>query len=156
SDKGSPTRTATATQTAAATAAATPTVTAADLSRMPPVPEPTGPPPTSQDATRNAFLRAVFDDAERLWTREFRQAGLTYQPARFPIFPPSVHTACGTQPSDVGPFYCPASFGVYLDPAFFAALSRKVGVHLGDFAQAYVVAHEVAHHVQALIGIFHQ
>jgi predicted metalloprotease len=89
-------------------------------------------------------------------TAQFHRAGLTYHRARLTIFSQQVHTACGTQPADVGPFYCPASFGVYLDPTFFAALSRKVGVHLGDVAQAYVVAHEVGHHVQTLLGITQQ
>ena len=87
---------------------------------------------------------------------EFHDGGVTYHPARLTIFVQEVRTACGTQPADVGPFYCPASFGVYLDPAFFAALSRKVGVRLGDFAQAYVIAHELGHHVQTLLGITHQ
>jgi hypothetical protein len=98
----------------------------------------------------------VFDHAEATWDREFQGAGLTYRPARLTIFSRQVHTACGTQSADVGPFYCPASFGVYLDTQFFAALSRKVRVQLGDFAQAYVVAHEIGHHVQTLLGLTHQ
>jgi predicted metalloprotease len=72
------------------------------------------------------------------------------------VFTQQVHTACGTQPANVGPFYCPASFGVYLDPAFFTALSHHAGVRLGDVAQAYVIGHEVGHHVQTLLGITHQ
>jgi hypothetical protein len=138
------------------TATPAPTVQSSDLQRLPHAPAPSGSPPSSQGAGRNAFLRGVFNDAEALWRNEFRGAGLTYRPARLTIFSQQVHTACGTQPADVGPFYCPPSFGVYLDPAFFAALSRKVGVRLGDFAQAYVVAHEVAHHVQTLLGLTHQ
>jgi predicted metalloprotease len=144
----------TATPTATATAAAT--VHSTDLQHLPQAPAPGGSPPSSQGTSRNAFLRAAFDDAEALWRREFHGGGLTYRPARFTIFTQQVHTACGTQSAQVGPFYCPASFGVYLDPTFFAALSQKVGVRLGDFAQAYVVAHEVAHHVQTLLGITHQ
>jgi predicted metalloprotease len=147
---------ATATATATATAAATPTISAPEVAKLPQAPEPSGTPPRLQGAARNAFLRAVFDDAEALWAQEFHTAGLTYRPARLTIFAYAVHTACGTQGADVGPFYCPPSFGVYLDPSFFAALSQHVGVRLGDFAQAYVVAHEVAHHVQNLLGIFHQ
>jgi uncharacterized protein len=134
----------------------TPTVQSADLRRLGQVPEPTGDPPTSQGAGRRAFLRAVFDDAEALWTREFRSAGLTYRPARLTIFTRQVTTACGPAEAESGPFYCPASFGVYLDPVFFAVLSRAVGVRIGDFAQAYVVAHEVAHHVQTILGITRQ
>jgi uncharacterized protein len=138
------------------TATPTPTVHSAHLQRLPKAPEPSGAPLTSKGRSRNAFLRAAFDDAEALWQREFQGAGLTYHPARLTIFAQEVRTACGTHGADVGPFYCPASFGVYLDPAFFAALSRRVGVRLGDFAQAYVVAHEVAHHVQTLLGITRQ
>jgi predicted metalloprotease len=98
----------------------------------------------------------VFDDAEAMWQREFQRSGLTYRPARLTIFSRQVNTACGTQSADVGPFYCPASFGVYLDTEFFVALSRQVGVRIGDFAQAYVVAHELGHHVQTLLGITRQ
>jgi predicted metalloprotease len=152
SDEPSPDPTATAT----ATATAAPTVHSGDLDRLRQAPDPSGEPPRTRGGSRAAFLRAVFDDAEALWTREFRGAGLTYRPARLTIFSQQVDTACGTQPANVGPFYCPASFGVYLDPTFFAALSRKVGVHIGDFAQAYVVAHEVAHHVQTLLGVTKQ
>jgi predicted metalloprotease len=98
----------------------------------------------------------VFNDAEAMWTRLFQGAGLTYRPARLTFFADQVDTACGAQHASAGPFYCVASSGVYLDTRFFAALSRHVGVHLGDFAQAYVVAHEVAHHVQTLLGITRQ
>jgi predicted metalloprotease len=123
---------------------------------MPRGPSPTGAPPSPETGTQSAFLRGVFDDVEALWRHEFHGAGLTYRPARLTIFQQQVHTACGTHSADVGPFYCPASFGVYLDPRFFAALSARVGVHLGGLAQAYVVAHEVAHHVQTLLGISRQ
>ena len=101
----------------------------------------------------SAFLTAVFHDAEAMWTREFEAAGLDYTPARLTIFHDEVHTACGAQSASVGPFYCPADHGVYLDTRFFDALGHSVGVNLGAFARAYVVAHEVAHHVQVLLGI---
>jgi predicted metalloprotease len=156
SDKASSDPTATASPTATVTATATPVVRSPDLHRLPQAPKPNRGAPSSQGTSRNAFLRAVFDDIEALWTREFQTAGIRYRPARLTIFSQQVHTACGTQPAQVGPFYCPASFGVYLDPVFFAALSRRVGVRIGDFAQAYVVAHEVAHHVQTLLGLTHQ
>jgi uncharacterized protein len=126
------------------------------LDRLPEVPAATGSsrPPTSTDGTGgNAFLTAVFDDVQSMWAREFEAAGDRYTPARITIFRDEVHTACGTQSANVGPFYCPADHGVYLDTRFFDALSRRAGVRLGDFAQAYVVAHEVAHHVQLLLGI---
>jgi uncharacterized protein len=156
SDEASPDRTAVATASPTATATETPTAETSDLERLPQAPQPSGSPPSSQGGSRHAFLRVVFDDAEALWTREFQSSGITYRPARLTIFSQQVRTACGTQPAGVGPFYCPASFGVYLDPTFFAALSRRVGVQLGDFAQSYVIAHELGHHVQTLLGIAHQ
>jgi uncharacterized protein len=141
---------------ATAAATETPAVESSDLRSLGQVPQPSGSPPSSQGGSRAAFLRAVFDDAEALWNGEFQGAGITYRPARLTIFTQQVETACGPAPAGTGPFYCPASFGVYLDPTFFAALSRRVGVQLGDFAQAYVVAHELGHHVQTLLGITHQ
>ena len=138
------------------TATATATVNSPGLRRLRPAPQPSAAAPSSQGRSRNAFLRAVFDDAEALWQQEFHGAGLAYRPARLTIFSKQVQTACGPGAASSGPFYCPASFGVYLDPTFFAALSRKVGVHLRDAAQAYVVAHEVAHHVQTPVGLTHQ
>jgi predicted metalloprotease len=146
---GSPSGSDTATPDPPSTA----TVRSPDLRRLSQAPDPSGRPPSSQGVSRNAFLRAVFDDVEALWQREFRSAGLTYRPARLTIFSQQVRTACGPGATGSGPFYCPASFGVYLDPTFFAALSRKVAVDIGDFAQAYVVAHEIGHHVQTLLGI---
>jgi predicted metalloprotease len=95
----------------------------------------------------------VFEDVQAMWKQDFEAAGVPYAPATMTIFRDEVHTACGTQSASVGPFYCPADQGVYLDTRFFDALSRRAGVGLGDFAQAYVVAHEVAHHVQLLLGI---
>jgi uncharacterized protein len=148
---------ATTAATTATTPATTPTVGGGrELARLPTVPEPSESRLLSPGSNQSAFLRAVFDDAEALWQREFQAAGRTYRPARLTIFTQQVHTACGTHGAETGPFYCPASFGVYLDPSFFAALSRKVRVQLGGVAQAYVVAHEVAHHVQLLLGLAHQ
>jgi predicted metalloprotease len=124
------------------------------VSRMPKAPAPTEQHDLAVDAgSERAFLSAVFHDAEALWEREFEAAGLEYSPAQLTIFQDQVHTACGTQSASVGPFYCPADRGVYLDTRFFDALGRTVGVRLGAFARAYVVAHEVAHHVQVLLGI---
>jgi predicted metalloprotease len=135
----------------------TPTGTATlenpDLERLPRVPEPSGVPPSSASIGRNAFLTSVFDDAEAMWKMEFDAADLEYRPAQLTIFDAEVDTACGVQDASIGPFYCPADAGVYLDTTFFTALSEKTGVKIGDFAQAYVVAHEVAHHVQVLLGI---
>jgi predicted metalloprotease len=152
SDDPSPTGRATDSPKATPTA----TVGTADLERLPQVPVAAAPPPRSTGGDTSAFLRRVFENGQAMWLEEFQRAGLTYRPARLTIFSDQVHTACGTQSAAVGPFYCPASFGVYLDTRFFAALSRRVGVRLGDFAQAYVVAHEIGHHVQTLLGITQQ
>jgi uncharacterized protein len=131
-------------------------ITGGEVQRLPKAPEAahatslaTSPASTSEAQ----FLTAVFHDAEAMWMREFEAAGLRYTPAKLTIFHDEVHTACGTQSAQVGPFYCPADHGVYLDTRFFDALGRSVGVRLGAFARAYVVAHEVAHHVQVLLGI---
>jgi predicted metalloprotease len=152
--------TSTATTSTATTTATTPeagaTIEGDSVAHLPKVPAATDPGrlagPT-EAAGERAFLSAVFHDAEAMWTREFAAAGLHYTPAQFTIFQDEVHTACGTQSAQVGPFYCPADRGVYLDTRFFDALGRTVGVRLGAFARAYVVAHEVAHHVQVLLGI---
>ena len=116
------------------------------LDRLPAVPEP------SEPAPPDTSLRGVFDDAQAMWRQEFDSAGVDYVPAQLTIFRDEVDTGCGTQSAGIGPFYCPADHGVYLDTTFFDALGRRTGVEIGDFAQAYVVAHEVGHHVQTLVG----
>jgi uncharacterized protein len=116
------------------------------LERMPVVQAPIQPTPPPES------LRDVFDDVQAMWQREFEAADAAYTPATLTIFRDEVETACGTESANVGPFYCPADHGVYLDTRFFDALARTTGVELGHFAQAYVVAHEVAHHVQTLVG----
>jgi predicted metalloprotease len=83
--------------------------------------------------------------------QSFARSGLTYVPSTLQLFSSAVRTGCGLQQSEVGPFYCPADRGVYIDLAFFAALQQQFG--LGGFAQAYVVAHEMGHHLQNLLGI---
>jgi predicted metalloprotease len=138
-----------------ATSKPTSSIAGAEVVRLPKVPEAAAPTSlaTAPATSESVFLTAVFHDAEAMWKREFEAAGLQYKPARLTIFHDEVHTACGTQSAAVGPFYCPADQGVYLDTRFFDALGRSVGVRLGAFARAYVVAHEVAHHVQVLLGI---
>jgi predicted metalloprotease len=131
-----------------------PTLETGGLDRLPVVAPPeSARPPASQPGAADAFLREVFEDAQELWKRDFAEGEIRYVPARLTIFRNAVQTACGAQSAQSGPFYCPADRGVYLDSRFFDALARRVGVGLGDFARAYVIAHEVAHHVQFQLGI---
>jgi len=101
------------------------------------------------------FLSFVFDDIQQTWSDQFAEAGRRYTPTRLEIFRGSVQTGCGYASSDTGPFYCPADQGVYLDLRFFQELVERYQAP-GDFAQAYVIAHEVGHHVQSLLGISQQ
>lgn len=98
------------------------------------------------------FIAAVFTDAQNEWSTVFASAGIQYQPARLVLFSSAVNTACGAESAKVGPFYCPADRTVYLDTSFFDEMQQRYGVG-GDFAQAYVVAHELGHHVQNLTGV---
>ncbi|HEX6261977.1 MAG TPA: neutral zinc metallopeptidase [Actinomycetota bacterium] len=111
-------------------------------------------PPRGQDpeAELVSLVSFVFDDAQSTWTDIFEESGRNYRPAEMVLFRDATDTACGFASSDVGPFYCPADERVYLDLGFFEELRDRFGAE-GDFAQAYVIAHEVAHHVQHLLGI---
>jgi predicted metalloprotease len=99
-----------------------------------------------------AFLRGAFESAQALWRQKFGAAGLDYQPARLIFFNTAVSTPCGQQSAQTGPFYCPANRGIYLNTDFFDALGRRFGLS-SPFAPGYVTAHEVAHHVQLLLGL---
>ncbi|MGZ4201930.1 MAG: KPN_02809 family neutral zinc metallopeptidase [Thermoleophilaceae bacterium] len=124
------------------------------LVRLPTVPEPSGAPPTlsgSSDLDQRAYLTKVFDDTQALWQRQFAAASQPYRPAKLVLFSQAIQaTGCGAQ-ADVGPFYCPADHGIYLDLNFFQLLVQRFGI--GGFAQAYIVGHEFGHHVQTLLGI---
>ncbi|MDP9044585.1 MAG: zinc metallopeptidase [Pseudomonadota bacterium] len=98
------------------------------------------------------FVRQVLRSTEQVWTAVFQQSGKTYQPPRLRLFSNSYPTGCGQGEAAMGPFYCPADHIVYLDMNFFSVMSQRLGAP-GQFAQAYVVAHEVGHHVQSLLGI---
>ena len=101
------------------------------------------------------FVSAVLAQTEDTWTESFRQEGLTYQDPQLVLFDGSVASACGMAASATGPFYCPGDRKVYLDLSFFNELEQRFGAS-GDFADAYVIAHEVGHHVQKLLGISDQ
>jgi predicted metalloprotease len=102
-----------------------------------------------------AFVEAVLGDIEDAWTEIFAAAGQQYQPPKLALFENAVSSACGYNSAAVGPFYCPPDRTVYLDLSFFQQLSQRFGA-AGDFAQAYVIAHEVGHHVQNLLGVSDQ
>jgi len=101
------------------------------------------------------FVRAALGSTEDAWARLFSAQGAQYQPARLVLFEGSTPTACGTGRSATGPFYCPADRQVYIDLGFFRLMEQRFQV-AGEFAQAYVIAHEVGHHVQNLLGISDQ
>lgn len=98
------------------------------------------------------FMSVVLADTEDTWTEIFRASGAQYSPPRLRLYQGGTRSGCGSASAEAGPFYCPADQRVYIDPAFFDELARRFGAP-GDFAQAYVLAHEVGHHVQTLTGI---
>jgi uncharacterized protein len=106
------------------------------------------PPPTEE----SEFVTFLTEDVQAVWADEFERAGKEYSYARTNLFTGQVQTGCGAATSAVGPFYCPADSEVYIDLDFFRELKDRFGAP-GDFAQAYVVAHEMGHHVQNLLGI---
>ncbi|MEB3171571.1 MAG: neutral zinc metallopeptidase [Synechococcaceae cyanobacterium] len=101
------------------------------------------------------FVSVVLADTEDTWSQEFRQQGARYTPPKLVIFDGTVSSACGLAQAAMGPFYCPNDQKVYVDLAFYRQLRQQLGAP-GDFAQAYVIAHEVGHHVQHLLGIDQQ
>src|SRR5687768_7046685 len=107
---------------------------------------------TPQEEERIQFLSFVLDDVQQTWTQLLPKTGDQYREAKLAVFRDAVSTACGDAPAAVGPFYCPTDEKVYLDLSFFDELARRFGAP-GDFAQAYVVAHELGHHLQHVLGI---
>ncbi len=99
-----------------------------------------------------SFVSTVLADTEDVWKDVFTQAGATYQEPKLILFRGTTSTACGAGQAAMGPFYCPADRKVYIDLGFYETLQNRLGAP-GDFAQAYVIAHEVGHHVQNLLGI---
>jgi predicted metalloprotease len=114
-----------------------------------------GPAPTAQEGVpqdeAGNFMSAVLGETEDTWTDIFRQMGRVYEPPKLVLYTDQVRSACGSASSAVGPFYCPGDHRVYLDLNFYNELKTRFQAP-GDFAQAYVLAHEVGHHVQTLLG----
>lgn len=110
-------------------------------------------PPANDQAAK--FVSTVLADTEDVWKELFRQGGATYQEPKLVLFRGAVRTSCGAGQAAMGPFYCPADQKVYIDLSFYETLKNRLGAP-GDFAQAYVIAHEVGHHVQHQLGITQQ
>lgn len=100
----------------------------------------------------NRFACQVLASTEDQWARIFQQAGQQYRPASMDFYNRNGQSGCGAAQSAMGPFYCPSDQRIYIDPAFFTEMEQRLGAG-GDFAQAYVIAHEVGHHVQTITGI---
>jgi predicted metalloprotease len=107
---------------------------------------------SAEEAQLREFISVVLADTEETWGEIFTAAGSNYEQPALVLFSGAVESACGFAQAAVGPFYCPGDHKVYIDLSFYQDLQNRFGAP-GDFAQAYVVAHEVGHHVQTLLGI---
>lgn len=108
--------------------------------------------PTAQEEEFKTFALQILASTEDVWSDQFKRMGKSYRAPKLVIFKGSVQSGCGNATSDVGPFYCSADECVYLDLDFFAEMPKSLGAG-GDFAYAYVIAHEVGHHVEHLLGV---
>jgi len=111
--------------------------------------------PSPQEQERFDFVTAVLGLTEDVWKAEFARHGETYSEPQLEIYTDRVNTACGTGSAQMGPFYCPSDRKVYIDLGFYDELERSFQAP-GDFAQAYVIAHEIGHHIQTLLGTSQQ
>lgn len=107
--------------------------------------------PTAEEEELASFVKVVLADTEDVWTEIFKKEGMTYKNPTLVLFSDSVRSGCGTASASVGPFYCPADQKLYIDLSFYQELKNQFKAP-GDFAMAYVVAHEVGHHVQTMLG----
>ncbi|WP_417622163.1 neutral zinc metallopeptidase [Parasphingorhabdus sp.] len=107
------------------------------------------------DTQEERFACQVLASTEQTWSKLFQQQGQRYRPTTLTFYDQSGQSGCGAAQAAMGPFYCPADQGVYLDTSFFREMSSRMGAK-GDFAQAYVIAHEVGHHIQNLTGVADQ
>ena len=107
---------------------------------------------SQEDKKMGQFVRTVFADTEDIWTKIMQENNIEYRQPKMVLFTQSVETACGSASAASGPFYCPGDEKVYMDLAFFEELQTRFGAKGGDFAIAYVIAHEVGHHIQTVLG----
>lgn len=107
---------------------------------------------TQEEKDQLEFVSVVLNDTEEVWQQIFRENGMTYKEPQFVLFRGSVQSACGGASTASGPFYCPADQKIYMDLEFFDQLRNQFKTNIGEFAIAYVIAHEVGHHVQTLLG----
>lgn len=107
---------------------------------------------TAKELEEQAFIKTILADNEDVWTKIFNENNLSYKKPNIVLFTGAVETLCGNATSDSGPFYCPEDQKVYMDLTFFEELKTRFGAQGGDFATAYVIAHEIGHHVQTLMG----
>jgi predicted metalloprotease len=107
---------------------------------------------TAAEIAEGKFIESILVDTEDVWGKIFQENNMQYERPNLVLFKDGVETACGNATSASGPFYCPGDRKVYMDLAFFEELKTKFGAQGGDFATAYVIAHEIGHHVQTLLG----
>jgi len=110
---------------------------------------------TAEEQKEGQFVAVVLAEIEDVWNRVFQESGRTYKEPKLVLFSEGISSACGFAGGAAGPFYCPGDERVYIDLDFFKQMQAKLGAH-GDFALAYVIAHEVGHHVQNLLGVTDQ
>lgn len=109
-------------------------------------------PLTEEEKTEGEFVKTLLADNEDVWTKIFQENGLSFEAPKLILFSGQVETACGGASSASGPFYCPSDKTIYMDMTFFNELRTRFGAEGGDFAVAYVMAHEFGHHIQTLLG----
>ncbi|MFV8392051.1 neutral zinc metallopeptidase [Flavobacterium sp. LB2P6] len=107
---------------------------------------------TAQEIEEGKFINSILVDNEDVWSKIFQENNMQFQNPKLVLFTDAVKTECGNATSASGPFYCPSDQKVYIDLAFFEELKTRFGAQGGDFATAYVIAHEIGHHVQTLLG----
>ena len=107
---------------------------------------------TAKELVEQQFVKTILADNEDIWSKIFQENNMQFKNSKLVLFTGGIETACGNATSDSGPFYCPGDQKVYMDLAFFEELKTRFGAQGGDFATAYVIAHEIGHHVQTLMG----